>query len=121
MSIKNRSKQEVEGLLAHKLPVGKASQLSDAFVLGMRFEQSLSQSHDMVPTFTEQEKVISELQKQVDNLQIKYGDAWFDGFMEAQSIHNNDGNLEDYSSDSILHLSEHAEEERTKHKQSKGE
>lgn len=39
---KERTKQEVEGLLKHGLAVGKPCQLSDAFVLGMRFEQSLS-------------------------------------------------------------------------------
>lgn len=35
-------KQEVEGLLLHGLTVGKPSQLSDAFVLGMRYEQKLT-------------------------------------------------------------------------------
>lgn len=34
-----KSKQEVEGLLLHGMPVGKPSQLSDAFVLGMRYER----------------------------------------------------------------------------------
>lgn len=47
------TKQEVEGLLAHGLPVGKASQLSDSFVLGMRFEQSLSSNEIKRQAITE--------------------------------------------------------------------
>lgn len=36
-----KSKQEVEGLLFHNLPVNSPSQLSDAFILGMRHERKL--------------------------------------------------------------------------------
>lgn len=41
---KEQTEREVDGLLAHRLPVGKPSQLSDSFILGMRFEQSLNDS-----------------------------------------------------------------------------
>ncbi len=37
------TKQEVEGLLLHGLKVGKPSQLSDAFLLGMRYEKKLTE------------------------------------------------------------------------------
>ena len=40
-TLNNRTKQEVEGLLCHGLSVGKHSQVSDAFVLGMRHECTL--------------------------------------------------------------------------------
>jgi predicted AAA+ superfamily ATPase len=56
------TKQEVEGLLLHKLAVGKPSQLSDAFVLGMRFEQGL------------QTEYIKELEHFIESLQLSVGD-----------------------------------------------
>ena len=43
-----KSKQEVEGLLLHGMPVGKPSQLSDAFVLGMRHERKEAVSAEPV-------------------------------------------------------------------------
>lgn len=110
MSIKNRSKQEVEGLLAHKLPVGKASQLSDTFVLGMRFEQSLSQSHDMVPTFTKQDKVISELEEAMESIYE---------YASMIPLHLTDEN--NHSNTHIKHFVEQIKLHSAKHKQSKGE
>lgn len=50
------TKQEVEGLLMHGFRVGSASQLSDAFVLGMRYEQKLTG------------KFIKELQDEIEKL-----------------------------------------------------
>lgn len=52
------TKQEVEGLLLHKLKIGKPSQLSDAFVLGMRYEQTLQTTY------------ISELEDFINSLQL---------------------------------------------------
>lgn len=52
---------------------------------------------------------LEQLRKERDNLSVRYGDAWFDGFLRAKSIQCEDGNLEDYSKESILGLSEHAE------------
>lgn len=40
---KEQTNKEVAGLKLHRLPVGEASQLSDAFVLGMRYAASLSE------------------------------------------------------------------------------
>ncbi|NOH26203.1 hypothetical protein F0267_25900 [Vibrio coralliilyticus] len=58
---------------------------------------------------TELSERVTALTKERDNLSVKYGDAWFDGFLRAKSIQCEDGNLEDYSKESILGLSEHAE------------
>tara|TARA_Y100001960_G_scaffold147727_2_gene156272 strand:+ start:4113 stop:4787 length:675 start_codon:yes stop_codon:yes gene_type:complete len=51
-----KSKQEVEGLLAHGLPVGKPSQLSDAFILGMHWEQDMHRGLSITPAVTDDQR-----------------------------------------------------------------
>ena len=51
-----KSKQEVEGLLAHGLPVGKPSQLSDTFILGMHWEQDMQRGLSISPTVTDEQR-----------------------------------------------------------------
>ncbi len=54
-----------------------------------------------------------------DDLDSAYGDGWYDGFLAAKKISTNDESFEsidDYSSDDVLHLSEHAELERPSNK-----
>lgn len=57
------------------------------------------------------QETIDQLQSIIDNLSFQYGDAWYDGFMEAFTIEKEDGNLDEYDVHSISLLSEEAEQE----------
>ena len=49
-----------------------------------------------------------------EQLSITYGDGWYSGFLAAQAIYNTDcDDLGDYQLNSILNMSEAAEEEIT--------
>ncbi|HCE2656942.1 hypothetical protein L1D31_21515 [Vibrio sp. Isolate23] len=50
------------------------------------------------------------------DLDSAYGDGWYDGFLHARKISENDNRfdcLEDYSENDVLQLSEHAEAEHS--------
>ena len=67
-----KSKQEVEGLLLHKLSIGKPCQLSDAFILGMRFE--LKYHKDSVGRIADLEEMLSKF-KPSNDYQILDGEG----------------------------------------------
>ena len=52
-----------------------------------------------------------ELQEKIDKLLSDYGDNWYDGFMAARDLVRDNPNacLEEYSSHSVLEMSEVAE------------
>lgn len=62
-----KSKQEVEGLLLHGLSVAKPCQLSDAFILGMRFELNYHDANQ--ETIAKQAEEIERLRGQLADLQ----------------------------------------------------
>lgn len=54
-------------------------------------------------------KELEEVKQERKNVSVKYGDAWFDGFLRAMQIQAEDGDLEEYQDHDIALLSELAE------------
>lgn len=54
-------------------------------------------------------KELEEFKQERENVSVKYGDAWFDGFLRAAQIQAEDENLDEYQDHDIALLSEAAE------------
>lgn len=55
---------------------------------------------------------LNELRKENEALKVAYGDNWYDGFMAARDRVLSGECIEDYATETILSLSEVAEEEK---------
>ncbi|WZL14790.1 hypothetical protein [Vibrio phage vB_VpaM_XM1] len=53
---------------------------------------------------------LDELKRQIESIKMKYGDNWYDGFIAAKSMHSEGVDLDGVSDNSVLRLSEDAEE-----------